>query len=143
MSDITSNWKLTHGATVLVDYGQMLAREFPFDIGNGTDVVASPDSAYPLLLDTGNATVTFSFTVFWDFPTDKEAAAALLNSLIFTAGSGIQILKLERSGYADRYWQYAQARITRSTPELMTNTDTARLAVAYSLTCVGPSYVGP
>lgn len=143
MPKLLSNWRLSHAGTVLVDYGQMLDRELPFDLGNGTDVAASPDSAYPLLLATGNSTVTLSFTVFRDFATDKEAAAALLNSLISTAWSGVAVLYLTRDGYADRYWQYAQARITRCTQEIVTNSPTARLAVSYSLTCVGPSYVGP
>lgn len=142
--NILSNWKLTFGATVILDYGDLLAGELPFDQGNGTEEVPTPDSARPLLLDTGNSAVRWMFSRFIEYDSDHEAAAGLLDGLIYTAASGVATLKIQRAGWTDgRYWIFAQCRISNSRPIMMTDPDKARIRRDYSLTCSGLSYVAP
>lgn len=140
--DLISNWKLTHGTTVLVNYGDLLADELPFDQGNATFVDPSPDSPYPLVTSGGNSATSFGIAVFKDYATDKEAAAGVLNGLIFTQNSAVEILKIERKGWTDgRYWKFEMCRISAARPRMMQAGDAFRIRREYTLTCAGLSFV--
>lgn len=142
-----SQWKLTFDPSgspkVLVDFNQKLAGDLKFPQRNGLDVVPSPDSGWPLLLATGNSSVIIAVEVFADESTDKAARAALLNSLIATAGYGVKPLKIEVAGYSDRYWTFASCGIAEYDAQRALSAPTARNLKGYKLTCAGLSYTGP
>lgn len=140
---ILSNWKLTFGSTVLLAYNDELAEELRFPQALGTDVVPTPDSSWPLLLPTGNASVTLAFSVYTSASTDKEARAAILDSLVTVAGTGVSTLKIEVSGYTDRYWTFASCRIKDYEPYRPVEGNSALLVKRYSLVCAGLSRTGP
>lgn len=143
MPEIASNWRIVHHTTTLVEYGDLLADELPFDLSTGTEVVPSPDSAYPLLLATGNNTYNFTLSVFRDYPSDRDAAADLFGDLLRVSSSFVSFMTLQRRDWTDRWWRFETARITRATPKIQIQPDTARLRLDYTITAAGLTYVGP
>lgn len=142
-----SQWKLTFDPAaanvVLLDYNQKLAADLKFPLKNGLDVINTPDSAWPLLLATGNSAVTLAFEIYADTADDKSARAAILNSLINTALLTIKPLKIQILGYTDRYWTFAACSVAEYEPSRYLSAPTPRVLAGYKLTCVGLSYTGP
>lgn len=142
-----SQWKLTFDPSgspkVLLNYNQKLASDLKFPQRNGLDVVPSPDSAWPLLLATGNSSVIIAVELYADEATDKEARAAILDSLIATAAYGVKPLKIQVQGYTDRFWTFASCGIAEYDTSRVVTAPTARNVKGYKLTCAGLSYTGP
>lgn len=140
---IISNWKLTLGSEVILDIGQEMADELKFPQRNGLEVVPTPDSAWPLLLDTRNSAVTLKVQAYVTPADDKTARAAVLDSLVTRAAETISTLKMEVAGYTDRYWTAAQCRATEFEPEVVVTARGPRVLRTFSLTCAGLSRTGP
>lgn len=140
---VISNWKLTLGGTVILNIGSEMADELKFPQRNGLDVVPTPDSAWPLLLDTGNSSVTIKFGILVAYADDKQARAGLLDSLVTRAAETVGALKIEVSGYTDRYWTFAQCRAAEYEPSMVITDRGAKVLRSFVLTCAGLSRTGP
>jgi hypothetical protein len=140
---IKSNWKLTLGALVILDYGSEMPEELKFPQANGLDVVPTPDSAWPLLLDTGNSAVRIKVAVYATAADDKVLRADLLDSLVTRAAETVTTLKLEVYGYTDRYWTFAQCRSAEYEPTVVVTTRGPKTLRTYMLTCAGLARTGP
>ncbi|MEO5712987.1 MAG: hypothetical protein ABIT37_05825 [Luteolibacter sp.] len=131
-------------ALVLLDYGWMLADgPLRFPQKNGTEVVPSPDSSYPLILDTLNSQFVIKYTVVDDAAGSRAASmTAVLNSLISVAALGVKPLKIEVDGVGGgHYWQAAQCKVSENEPWHQPHSRFARTVKSLTLTCAGLSYV--
>ena len=128
---ISSNFKLTYdpagAATVILDYGDRIGDELEFALAKSVETVQLIDAAAPFLRVAQNAVTTFSIVRATDKPTDKEARAAMLDSLIAAQAASKKPLKIEVNGYTDgRYWQFATATVTAHKPKRYLETPAAR-----------------
>lgn len=143
MTLISSNWKLTLGATVILDYGSWLSEELRFPQSNGLEVVPTPDSAWPLLIDTKNSAVTIRFSILSTASEDKETRASALNQLMTRAAETIAALRIDVNGYTDRYWTFAQCRAKEFESGVIRHAGRPMLSRTYELTCAGLTRTGP
>jgi hypothetical protein len=141
---VISNWKFRLGETlVILDYGYEMPEEVKFPQRSGLDVVPSPDSAWPLLLATGNAEVVIKFSVLWPFAGDKETRANLMDSLAVWSNYPMSYLYVQVKGYTDRYWLFSQCLVNAVDMEIVITRRGPKAMHSYTLTCAGLSRVGP
>lgn len=132
---VSSAWKFTLGSGVILNFGSRLLEEVKLPQANGVDVVMSPDSNWPLLLDGGNSTVKIRFSIITPFATDKEARWSVLANLAARATSGIQALKIEVEGYSDRYATFAQCKASEFEPAVHIHRGAPATVRSYLLEC--------
>ncbi len=140
---IVSNWKLTLGAGVILDFGWELAEELKFPQSNGLEVVRTPDSAWSLLLDTGNSAVTIRVGVLTSHADDRTARAACLDQLVGRAAETIAPLRIDVKGYTDRHWTFAQCRAREFEPAVVPHQTKAKVLRTFNLICAGLTRTGP
>lgn len=134
---VESAWKFTLGSTVILNIGARMLEEVKLPQSNGVDVVMSPDSDWPLLLDGRNSTVKIRFSVLAAHATDKEARWAILTQLAGRAAAPIEPLKIEVAGYTDRYATFAQCKASEFEPALHLHRQTPMQVLTYLLECSG------
>jgi len=140
---VKSAWKFTLGSTVILNYGSRMLEEVKLPQSNGVDVVMSPDSQWPLLLDTKNSSVKIRFSILATYATDKEARWAVLTHLATRAAAGIEALKIEVEGYTDRYATFSQCKASEFEPYMHTHRGKPAQVRTYLLECSGLTLTSP
>ena len=144
---ISSCYKLTYdpaaAATVLLAYGDRIEAEPEFGLEKSVETIALVDSAAPFLRVGKNAVVSFSITRAIDAASDKEARAAVLDSLVAAQTATKKPLKIEVNGYTDRYWQFANATIKSHKPRRHLESPAARWVQTFDIVATGLTYTAP
>lgn len=128
---------------VLLNYGSKLADgPVKFPQANGRDIVPTPDSPYPLILDTLNSQFPIKFTVVDDSPTSPaEAMRTVFNSLVATPSYGVKQLKIEVQGITGHYWLVQYCHLTKNEVWSQPDSRFARMMKTIEMSCAGISYV--
>ena len=71
------------------------------------------------------------------------ARAAILDALIAAATATKKPLKIEVSGYADRYWQFANATIKSHKPSRHLQSVSPRWVTTWDIVATGLTYTHP
>jgi len=128
---ISSCYKLTYDPAgtpvVILDYGDRIGDELEYALAKTVEVISLVDAAAPFIRVGKNAATSFSIMRAVDSPTDHEARAAILNSIVDAQTATKKPLKIEVLGYTDgRYWQFANATITTHKAKRYLETPKAR-----------------
>jgi len=145
---ISSNFKLTYdpagSATVILNYGDRIGDELEPALAKTVEVVTLVDADAPFIRIGKNAVTTFSVIVATDKTTDKEARAAMLDSIIAAQAATKKPLRIEINGYADgRYWQFSNATIITHKPKRYLSTPAARWQRTMDIVATGLTYSPP
>lgn len=144
---ISSCYKLTYdpsgSATVILAIDDRIESEPEFGLEKSVEIVQLVDAAAPYIRIGKNAVVSFSITRALDAAGDKEARAAMLDSLIAAATATKKALKIELSGYTDRYWTFANATIRAHRPRRYLETPAARWVQTFDIVATGLAYTPP
>ena len=144
---ISSCYKLTYdpagAATVILDYGDRIADELEPELSKLVEIVPLIDAPAPFIRIGKNASTTLTIVRATDAPSDKEARAAILDSIIAAQTATKKPLKIEVYGYTDRYWQFAAASITNHKPKRVLETSAARWQRTSVIVATGLTYTAP
>lgn len=126
----------------LLEVGWTLDGPIKFPQKNGTDVVPTPDSPFPLILSTLNSEFILKFTVADDSAaTRKDSMIDVLNSLIAIAALGVKPLWITVQGLTTNKWIVEQCRVSENEPwHQPTGDGKVWTMKTYTLTCAGISY---
>ena len=96
---IASRWKLTHDPTgtprVLLDNGEAMEGELPWQLEHAFEAVPLVDATWQLLLDGKSSLISLDFTVRRIAATDVDARAAVLDALVVEAAATLKPLKIQ------------------------------------------------
>ena len=144
---IYSCYKLTYDPSgapvVLLAVGDRIEAEPEFGLEKNVEIVSLVDAAAPFIRIGKNAVVNFSITRALDSATDKEARSAILDSLVASSAATKKPLKIEVSGYSDRYWQFSAATIRSHRPRRYLESPSARWIQTFEIVATGLAYVPP
>lgn len=108
---------------------------------NGRDIIPTPDSPYPLILDTLNSEFSLKFAVINDASeTPAEAMETLLGSMVTVPSYGVKPLKIEVQGISG-HWLVAFCHVDKHEQWQQPDPRYARIVRAFELSCAGISYV--
>jgi hypothetical protein len=139
MSKIISDWRLSLGSLILVQYGDLLAEELTWTVKKSLQITSLDESTAPFLRAAGNSIFTTSVTVFRTRNSDVAARNFELQTLYDNAPTATDILYVGIAGVPS--WKFTKAMVTDVSTAIDTDSlRTSRIKTTFSITATGLTY---
>jgi hypothetical protein len=140
MAKIISDWRLSLGSLILVDYGDVLAEEITWTVKKSLQITQLDESTAPFLRAAGNSIFTTNVTVFRNRASDILARNFELQTLYDHAPTATDILFVGIAGIAS--WKFTKAMVTDVSTAIDTDSlRTSRIKTTLAITATGLNYI--